>query len=84
MNLEPIREFVRKRLLRPGAPMPSDDDPLFSNGRIDSFGVLELIAFLEERYGIHIDTTRHEILEFDTMTKTGVLVQSEGGDLSHA
>ena len=34
----PIRDFLRTRLLRPGAPVPGEDDPLFSSGRIDSFG----------------------------------------------
>jgi acyl carrier protein len=81
MDLEPIRGFIRSRLLRPGAPMPADADPLFSNGRIDSFGVLELIVFLEERYRINIDTTRHEITEFDTIDKVVALVSSEGGVL---
>jgi acyl carrier protein len=45
------------------------DDPLFSSGIIDSFGVLELIAFLEDSFGISIDTTKHELTEFDTINK---------------
>jgi acyl carrier protein len=84
MDLEPIRDYICRRLLRPGAPLPGDEAPLFSNGLIDSFGVLELITFLEERYGINIDTTRHEILEFDTVLKIARVVTEEGGDLAHA
>ena len=75
-----IGDFVRARLLRPGAPVPGEDDPLFSNGRIDSFGVLELIAFLEERYGIVIDTAKHHIMDFDTLRKVARIVAQERGE----
>lgn len=75
-----IGDFVRTRLLRPGAPIPGEDDPLFSNGRIDSFGVLELIAFLEERYGIVIDTAKHHIMDFDTLRKVARIVAQERGE----
>jgi acyl carrier protein len=72
-----IGDFIRMRLLRTGSPVPGEDDPLFSNGRIDSFGVLELIAFLEERYGIVIDTAKHHIMDFDTLRKVTRIVAQE-------
>jgi len=76
-----IGDFVRTRLLRPGSPVPGEDDPLFSNGRIDSFGVLELIAFLEEQYGIVIDTAKHHIMDFDTLRKVARVVAQERGEV---
>ncbi len=48
--------------------------PLFSTGIIDSFGVLELIAFLEDRFGVTIDPARHEIGEFDSAAKIAALI----------
>jgi acyl carrier protein len=45
------------------------DDPLFSSGIVDSFGVLELIAFLEDTFHISIDTAHHELIEFDSVNK---------------
>lgn len=77
MDTGPIRAYLLERLLRPGSGPPGDDDPLFSSGRIDSFGVLELIAFLEERHGIVIDTTKHHILDFDTLRKIAAVVEKE-------
>lgn len=47
---------------------------LVSSGIVDSFGVLELIAFLEERFGVDIDPARHELEEFDTVAKIVALV----------
>jgi acyl carrier protein len=77
IDTTPIRDFVRTRLLRPGSTEPGDEEPLFSNGRIDSFGVLELIAFLEERYGIVIDTAKHHIMDFDTLRRVEEIVVRE-------
>jgi acyl carrier protein len=45
------------------------DAPLFSTGIVDSFGVLELIAFLEEAFTVDINPARHDLLEFDTINK---------------
>jgi len=56
----------------------ANDQPLFSTGVIDSFGVLELIAFLEERFGIAIDTSRHDLSEFDSVDRIVDLVRGAG------
>ena len=50
------------------------DDPLISSGIVDSFGVLELIAFLDDAFGFDIDPARHELDEFDTIGKIVALV----------
>jgi acyl carrier protein len=50
------------------------DRSLFESGVVDSFGVLELIAFLEDTFDIAIDTGRHELIEFDTVNKIAALV----------
>jgi acyl carrier protein len=45
--------------------------------------VLELIAFLEERYHVEIDTTKYHVLDFDTIRKVGAIIDDEtakGGD----
>ena len=37
--------------------MPADEESLLETGVIDSTGVLELIEFLEESFGIEVDDT---------------------------
>lgn len=65
-----IREFLQSRFRSALAGRTvGDDDRLFSSGIIDSFGVLELIAFLEDRFGVTIDTSRHDLREFDSISK---------------
>ena len=56
------------------------DAPLFSSGIIDSFGVLELIAFLEDTFAITIDTARHDLSEFDSVDKIVDLIHAARQD----
>jgi len=50
-----LREFIRENFLF-GSPVTfSDDDSFLDQGIIDSTGVLELVAFLEEQCQITID-----------------------------
>ena len=55
-------------------------DALFSTGVIDSFGVLELIAFLEDTFRITIDTNRHDLSEFDSVDRIVELVRGARQD----
>lgn len=50
-----VRRYIVDNFLyaRPDLPF-GDDDPLFGQGIIDSFGATELIAFLEDEFGIAI------------------------------
>ena len=50
-----LRQFIVDNFLF-GRDKPfSNEDSLIENGLIDSTGVLELIAFLEEKYGIRME-----------------------------
>ena len=52
---ESIRGFIAKNFLfRSGVDAIGDNDSLLEQGVIDSMGVLELITFLEERFGVRI------------------------------
>ncbi len=50
-----LREFIRENFLFGSEVTFSDDDSFLDQGIIDSTGVLELVAFLEEQYRITID-----------------------------
>jgi len=70
-----IRQFIRSRFRASiGRGAIDRDTPLFSSGIVDSFGVLELIAFLEDTFAVAIDPARHELTEFDTVCKIATLV----------
>lgn len=72
---EAILDFIRNRFRASiGRTVIDRNTPLFTGRIVDSFGVLELIAFLEERFGVEIDPGRHELEEFDTVGKIAALV----------
>lgn len=51
--LASVRDFVTKEFLymRPGFTL-GDDDSLLKSGVVDSMGVLEVMGFLEETFGV--------------------------------
>ena len=54
--IKEIKEFLEEHHLE-GADVKriSEDDMLFELRILDSFGIVELIAFLEDRYSIELD-----------------------------
>ena len=53
-NRESVRQFIVKTFLFGNGDRLEDEMSLLENGVIDSTGILELIMFLEETYGIAI------------------------------
>jgi acyl carrier protein len=70
-----ITSFVRTRF---GASIGSraldSNSALFSLGIIDSFGMLELIAFLEGTFGVDIDPAKYDLVECDSIARIAALV----------
>ena len=50
-----IHKFVETNFIIVREGGLKDDDLLIGTGVVDSTGILEVIMFLEERFGIHID-----------------------------
>jgi acyl carrier protein len=72
-----ICAFVHERFrLAAGSRRLGVDSPLFSSGVIDSFGLLELIAFLEDTFGVTIDPVRHDLVALDTPRRIAALVSA--------
>jgi acyl carrier protein len=52
---EEFRQFIVENFLFGRSHPFSDDDSLIETGIIDSTGILEMIAFLEKKYGIAVE-----------------------------
>lgn len=51
-----LRAFLARNFLLSEQAFPYDDDvSLMAEGVVDSTGVLELILFLDETFGVHVD-----------------------------
>lgn len=53
---EQVRDFITENFLyaRPDFEL-QDSDPLLGKGIIDSMGVMEVVVFLEEQFGLEVD-----------------------------
>jgi acyl carrier protein len=49
-----LTEFIRQELLHGRAVKLDDDLDLLSAGVIDSLGILRMVAFMEERFGVKV------------------------------
>ena len=55
-TLPVLRQYIREHLtFSPAAQKITDDDSLVARGVIDSTGVLELVAYLEEHFKIRVE-----------------------------
>ena len=72
-----IRTFIVERMLMGTTAFPGDDASLLEHGILDSTGVLELVGFLQDTYGIKVED--HEMIpdNLDSLTALAAFVRSK-------
>jgi acyl carrier protein len=73
-----IRSFIQDELMFGDASVRIDKDTSLCNGIIDSIALMELVAFLEERFGIQIDDEDLSAENFRTVAVIEQLVVRRG------
>ena len=74
-DARPIRAFIVERLApATGRTQLADDEDLIDTGVVDSLGIFQLVAFLEERFGIAIADTDITPDNFATIERIEQLV----------
>jgi acyl carrier protein len=69
---ERVKAFITTNFYVPDPAALSDDDSLLDRGIVDSTGVLEIIGFLEQEFGVTVDDA--EILP-ENLDSIGRIVQ---------
>jgi acyl carrier protein len=70
-----IRAFVSELLARKGeAGAPADGEPLITSGRLDSIDVLEIVTFVETRYGVDFAARPFDPGDFESIDTIVALV----------
>ena len=73
-----IRQFlVENFVLSDQVDEMGFDESLLENGVIDSTGVLELVFFLEEQFGIEVDTSEVLPENFDSINRLAAYVRQK-------
>jgi acyl carrier protein len=73
-----VKDYILREFL-PGANASelTDDTPLVAGAILDSLATVQLVAFLEERYGIEVEAHEASIDNLNTLTEIAALVQSK-------
>lgn len=73
-----LRTYILENFLymHAGAHL-ADEDPLIGSGILDSMGVVELIAFMEEEFGISVADADVTEAHFGTIAALGRLVDAK-------
>lgn len=73
-----IKTHIRNNCLDPiNLHKLNDDDSFFENGIIDSVGVLELVAFVEDTFHITIDDDELTLENLDSVNRLLSFIQSK-------
>jgi acyl carrier protein len=76
---EKVKTFIRESFLFDNAAQLEDGDSLLEKGIIDSTGVLELVLYLEEEFGIKIEDEEIIPENLDSVINIETLVKRKNG-----
>lgn len=80
MSKESIRHFIATELAVGGAnPSIADNDQLLEQGIIDSFGIMTLLSFLEEKFSVHIEGDDLTPENFSSISTISALIDRKAG-----
>ena len=71
-----LEGFIARELLKQPDRKIASDEALISGGLIDSFSLVDLALFVEEKLGVRIDDTELNADTFDTLTQLAELIES--------
>jgi acyl carrier protein len=70
-----LSDYICSQVLKRPRYNLGKDDALISSGLIDSFHLVDLAVFVEEKFGVRIDDTELNSTTFDTIAQLRELIQ---------
>jgi acyl carrier protein len=75
-----IKDYIAKNLLFSDNGFPYPDEASFLNeGIVDSVGVMELVAFVEDKFGLKVDDLDVTPDNFDSVSQLASYIRSKSG-----
>lgn len=75
-----IRDYIARNLLFSDDGFPyGDDESFLDEGIVDSIGVMELVGFVEEKFGVKVDDLDVTPDNFDSVSKMAAYIQRKSG-----
>jgi len=75
-TFQDLSSYIAKEILKQPGRSLVGDTVLISSGLVDSFSLVDLAMFVEERFGVKIDDTELTADIFDTLDQLTALVDS--------
>lgn len=76
-HLARVREFVRRRFPLARQLAAQDDDPLLESGVVDSLGILELVQYVTQEFGVAVGDEDLLPENFGTVRKLAAFVATK-------
>jgi acyl carrier protein len=75
-TISTIEKYIATQVLKQPNRKITADEPLLSNGMIDSFSLMDLALFVEDTFGVRIEDTELNANTFDTLNQLAALIES--------
>jgi len=73
-----LKEFIIKEVnLDLNLQQLDDDEPLIESGIIDSLGILKILAFMDETFGVDLSSDQIKLENFKTVSSICALVDRQ-------
>ena len=80
IDLSPVRELLQQLLMQRGDLEPfTDEELLLSGGRLQSIDGVEIVVFLEEKFGVDFAALGFDQSRIDSVANLGKLIQDASG-----
>jgi acyl carrier protein len=74
--MQTISSYIATQILKQPKRVLLPDEPLLSNGLVDSFSLVDISLFIEKTFNVYIDNTELNRETFDTLAQLTSLIQS--------
>ncbi|MGD0612042.1 MAG: acyl carrier protein [Anaerolineales bacterium] len=71
-----LNQYIATEIARQPQRVLAPEEPLITSGLIDSFHLVDLALFVEDRFGVHLDDAELNSQTFDTLAQLVALVES--------
>jgi acyl carrier protein len=70
-----LSNYIAQKILKQPNRTIQPDEPIISSGLIDSFHLVDLGLFVEDKYGVRIDDSELNADMFDTIARLTEIIQ---------
>ncbi len=74
--LPTLKKYITKEIMKQPNRDLSPEEPLLTNGLIDSFHLVDLALFIEDQFGVKIDDAELNAQTFDNLNQLVAIIQS--------